>query len=417
MLRNLSLRMSQPPAPSSRSIVLPLVVAALLGGGVAAGVTTVVAGGDEHTTTVIRQPAVASSGGNGSSRANVDEGLTAADIYDRYAPGVVFVRSEITQQTDNPFDPFGGTQKSEATGSGFVIDNSGDILTNNHVIEGATEGSVTVQFADKKTVSAKVVGKDPSTDLALLKVDPEGLDLKALPLGSSKDVHVGDPTIAIGNPFGLDRTLTTGVVSALQRQIQAPNGFAIKDVIQTDAAINPGNSGGPLIDAAGRVIGINSQIETGGNGANGNVGIGFAVPIDTAKQILDSLKNGKTVQRAYLGVTSLTVDGQLDALDLPVDHGALVQSVEQGSPAEAAGLKAGDLQAQLQGQGSNDTVVLGGDIITKVDGKDIKSSDQLAQLVAAHKPGEKVKMEIVRKKATKAVTVTLGKRPATLQTG
>src|SRR4051794_15734509 len=411
--------MSQTPAPNSKSIVVPLLVAALLGGGVAAGVTTVIADngdGDGHTTTVIRQPALAAQGANGKS--NVSEGLTAADIYQRYAPGVVFVRSEIIEQTNSPFDfGFGGAQKSEATGSGFVIDASGDILTNNHVIDGATADSITVQFADKKTVKAKVVGKDPSTDLALLKVDPEGLDLKALPLGSFKDVHVGDPTIAIGNPFGLDRTLTTGVVSALQRQIQAPNGFGIKDVIQTDAAINPGNSGGPLIDAAGRVIGINSQIETGGNGSNGNVGIGFAVPIDTAKQILDSLKSGKSVQRAYLGVTSLTVDGQLDALDLPVDHGALVQTVQQGSPADQAGLKAGDLQAQLQGQSSSDTVVLGGDIITKFDGKAITSNSQLAQLVAAHKPGDKVKIQIVRKKDTKSVTVTLGDRPATLQTG
>jgi S1-C subfamily serine protease len=408
--------MSQPPAPTSRSIVVPLLIAALLGGGVAAGVTTLVSdggGGDGHTTTVIRQPAIASQGAN--SHANVSEGLTAADIYQRYAPGVVFVRSEIIEQTNNPFDPFGGAQKSEATGSGFVIDAGGDILTNNHVIDGATAGSITVQFADKKTVKAKVVGKDPSTDLALLKVDPEGLDLKALPLGSSKDVHVGDPTIAIGNPFGLDRTLTTGVVSALQRQIQAPNGFAIKDVIQTDAAINPGNSGGPLIDAAGRVIGINSQIETGGAGSQGNVGIGFAVPIDTAKSILENLKKGESVQRAYLGVTSLTVDGQLDALDLPVDHGALVQTVEQNSPADQAGIKAGGLQATLQG--SNDPVVLGGDIITKVDGKAITSSDQLAQLVSAHRPGDEVKVELVRKKATKTVTVTLGKRPAALQTG
>jgi S1-C subfamily serine protease len=409
--------MSHTPAPNSKSIVLPLIVAALLGGGVAAGVTTVLAddgGGDGHTTTVIRQPAVAAQGANGS-KSNVSEGLTAADIYQRYAPGVVFVRSEIIEQTNNPFDPFGGAQKSEATGSGFVIDASGDILTNNHVIDGATAGSITVQFADHKTVKAKVVGKDPSTDLALLKVDPEGLDLKALPLGSSKDVHVGDPTIAIGNPFGLDRTLTTGVVSALQRQIQAPNGFAIKDVIQTDAAINPGNSGGPLIDAAGRVIGINSQIETGGNGSQGNVGIGFAVPIDTAKAILNNLKRGESVQRAYLGVTSLTVDGQLDALDLPVNHGALVQTVEAGSPAEKAGIRAGDLQATLSG--SNDPVVLGGDIITKVDGKAITSSDQLAQLVSSHKPGDAVKVELVRKKATKTVTVTLGKRPAALQTG
>jgi S1-C subfamily serine protease len=410
--------MSQTPAPNSRSIVLPLVLAALLGGGVAAGVTTLIAdngGSDGHTTTVIRQSALASQGAGGA-KSNVSEGLTAADIYQRYAPGVVFVRSEIIQQTDNPFDfGFGGAQKSEATGSGFVIDAGGDILTNNHVIDGATPGSITVQFADKKTLKAKVVGKDPSTDLALLKVDPEGLDLKALPLGSSKDVHVGDPTIAIGNPFGLDRTLTTGVVSALQRQIQAPNGFAIKDVIQTDAAINPGNSGGPLIDSAGRVIGINSQIETGGSGSQGNVGIGFAVPIDTAKAILNNLKKGESVQRAYLGVTSLTVDGQLDALNLPVDHGALVQTVESGSPADQAGLKAGNLQATMQN--SSDQVVLGGDIITKFDGKAITSSDQLAQLVSSHKPGDKVKVEIVRKKDAKTLTVTLAKRPPALQTG
>jgi S1-C subfamily serine protease len=410
--------MSETPAPNAKSIVVPLLVAALLGGGVAAGVTAVVVdhgGAGGHTTTVIRQPAVASQGANGS-KANVSEGLTAADIYQRYAPGVVFVRSEIIQQTNNPFDfGFGGAQKSEATGSGFVIDASGDILTNNHVIDGATQGSITVQFADKKTVKATVVGKDPSTDLALLKVDTEGLAIKALPLGSSKDVHVGDPTIAIGNPFGLDRTLTTGVVSALQRQIQAPNGWSIKDVIQTDAAINPGNSGGPLIDAAGRVIGINSQIETGGNGSNGSVGIGFAVPIDTAKAILSNLKKGQSVQRAYLGVTSLTVDGQLDALDLPVNHGALVQTVEAHSPADQAGLKAGALQATLQNSG--DPVVLGGDIITKVDGKDIATSDQLSSLVSAHKPGDKVKVEIVRKKSIKTLTVTLGERPAALQTG
>jgi S1-C subfamily serine protease len=410
--------MSQPPSPNSKTIVLPLLVAALLGGGVAAGVTSFVVddGGDgTHTTTVIRQPAVASQGAD-DKRSSAAEGLTAADIYQRYAPGVVFVRSEITQQTQNPFDPFGGAQRSEATGSGFVIDAGGDILTNNHVIDGATPDSITVQFADKKTVKATVVGKDPSTDLALLKVDPEGLALKALPLGSSRDVHVGDPTIAIGNPFGLDRTLTTGVVSALQRQIQAPNGFAIKDVIQTDAAINPGNSGGPLIDSAGRVIGINSQIETGGGGGQGNVGIGFAVPIDTAKSILENLKKGETVQRAYLGITSLTVDGQLDALNLPVDHGALVQSVEANSPADLAGLKAGDLQATLTGSANNDSVVLGGDIITKVGGKAITSSDQLSQLVTSHKPGDKVKVEIVRKKDTKTLTVTLTKRPPVLQT-
>jgi putative serine protease PepD len=405
--------MSPPPAPASTRFVLPMLVTALVGGGIAAGVTALLvdgSGGDGKTTTVIRQAAVAASGG--STQQSVGAGLTASDIYKRYAPGVVFVRSEIVEQVSSPFDFYGGTQRSESTGSGFVIDSSGDILTNNHVIDGAK--NVTVSFADNHTVKAQLVGKDPSTDLALLKVDPEGVDLKPLPLGSSRNVQVGDPTIAIGNPFGLDRTLTTGVVSALQRQITAPNGQFIRNVIQTDAAINPGNSGGPLIDAAGRVIGINSQIETGGAGSNGNVGIGFAVPIDTAKQILATLKKGETVQRAYLGLSSLTVDGSLDALDLPVKHGALVQDVKPGGPAAAAGIRGGQLPAQLQGSGSNagGQIVLGGDIITKFDGKGVTSSNQLAELVTAHKPGAKVTVELLRKSDKKTVEVTLGKQPA-----
>jgi S1-C subfamily serine protease len=407
--------MNPTPAQTSKRLIGPMLAAAVLGGGVAATATVLLDGSSDpvRTTTVIRQSALADSSAN---RHTVGEGLTAADIYQRYAPGVVFVRSEIVQQVNNPFDPFAGAQRSEATGSGFVIDSSGDILTNNHVIDGAR--NVTVQFADHKTVKAKIVGRDPSTDLALLKVDPEGLSLKALPLGSSKDVKVGDPTIAIGNPFGLDRTLTTGVVSALQREIPAPNGWKITDVIQTDAAINPGNSGGPLIDAAGRVIGINSQIETGGAGSQGSVGIGFAVPIDTAKSILDSLKKGQAVQRAYLGVSTLTIDGSLAALDLPSRHGALVQSVQPGGPAEKAGIKTGEIQAQLQGAGTGNQVVLGGDIITKVDGKTITSSDALSQMVTAHKPGDKMSLEIVRKGGKKTtVQVTLTTRPSQLSTG
>jgi S1-C subfamily serine protease len=407
--------MNPTPAQTSKRLIGPMLAAAVLGGGVAATATVLLDGSSDpvRTTTVIRQSALADSSAN---RHTVGEGLTAADIYQRYAPGVVFVRSEIVQQVNNPFDPFAGAQRSEATGSGFVIDSSGDILTNNHVIDGAR--NVTVQFADHKTVKAKIVGRDPSTDLALLKVDPEGLSLKALPLGSSKDVKVGDPTIAIGNPFGLDRTLTTGVVSALQREIPAPNGWKITDVIQTDAAINPGNSGGPLIDAAGRVIGINSQIETGGAGSQGSVGIGFAVPIDTAKSILDSLKKGQAVQRAYLGVSTLTIDGSLAALDLPSRHGALVQSVQPGGPAEKAGIKTGEIQAQLQGAGTGNQVVLGGDIITKVDGRTITSSDALSQMVTAHKPGDKMSLEIVRKGGKKTtLQVTLTTRPSQLSTG
>jgi S1-C subfamily serine protease len=382
-----------------------MVAAAVLGGGVAAGITAVIddPGSATHTTTVIRQAAVGAS-----DVKSVNQGLTPADIYRRYAPGVVFIRAQVVRQTQSPFDLFPQQQSSEATGSGFVIDRGGDILTNNHVVEGASR--VTVSFADNHTVRATVVGKDASTDLALLKVDPEGLKLDPLPLGSSKDVQVGDPTIAIGNPFGLDRTLTTGVVSAKQRQIQAPNGFAINNVIQTDAAINPGNSGGPLIDAAGRVIGINSQIETGDSGSGGNVGIGFAVPIDTAKQILSQLKNGNSVHRAYLGVTSTTIDGSLDALNLPAKRGALVQDVTKGSPADKAGLQAGDITAEVQGQ----QIVLGGDIITKADGKDVRSSDGLASIVSGHKPGDKIALEVLRNGAKKKLTVMLAERPATL---
>ena len=252
--------------------------AAVVGAAGGAVVVAVDDPGTTKTTTVVQQAPLSSSSPVSADRRST--ALTPREIYKRDASGVVFMRSEIVQRSQSPFDLFPTEQRGEATGSGFVIDKDGDILTNAHVIDGAVK--VTVQFSDTHTVTARIVGKDTSSDLALLKVDPDGLDLHPLTLGSAKDVQVGDPTVAIGNPFGLDRTLTTGVVSALQREIKAPNGFSIRDVIQTDAAINPGNSGGPLLDATGRVIGINSQIETGGGG-NGNVGIGFAVPIDTAE--------------------------------------------------------------------------------------------------------------------------------------
>jgi S1-C subfamily serine protease len=237
------------------------------------------------------------------------------------------------------------------------------------------------------------------------------VDLHPLVLGSSKGLQVGDPTVAIGNPFGLDRTLTTGVVSALQRQIKAPNGFTIDHVIQTDAAINPGNSGGPLLDASGRVIGINSQIETGG-GSNGNVGIGFAIPIDTVKQKLNELKTKGSVQYAYLGVSSATVDSSFAGL-LPVKAGALVQTVEGGSPAAKAGLRGGDITAQVGGN----PVALGGDIITRFDGKPVRNKEDLVALVAKHKAGDKVNVEFVRNRKTKTVEVTLAARPASLSSG
>jgi S1-C subfamily serine protease len=232
---------------------------AAIGGAGGAALVTGLGDGNKTTTVVQQAPLVGSPTSDTKSSA-----LTPREIYKRDAPGVVFIRSEIVQRSQSPFDLFPTEQRGESSGSGFVIDKSGDILTNAHVIDGAVK--VTVQFSDQKTAAARIIGRDTSSDLALLKVDPDGLDLAPLTLGSAKDIQVGDPTIAIGNPFGLDRTLTTGVVSALQRRIQAPNGFTIRNVIQTDAAINPGNSGGPLLDAAGRVIGINSQIATGGGG-------------------------------------------------------------------------------------------------------------------------------------------------------
>ncbi len=388
----------------TRTSIGVALTSAILGGGlVAAAVAAMDLGATSETTTVVQQAPMAMS--RGAPRA--DGALTARELYKRDSPGVVFIRADIVQGAEepSPFDlgaPEG--RPGSATGSGFVIDRSGNILTNAHVVDGAVK--VTVQLADQKIVEARVVGRDGSSDLALLKVDPDGLGLRPLELGSAKDTQVGDPVIAIGNPFGLDRTLTTGVVSALQRQITAPNGFTITDVIQTDAAINPGNSGGPLIDAAGRVIGINSQIETGSGG--GNVGIAFAVPIDTAKQILPALKRDGKVERPYLGITSLTIDGSVAAADLPTDRGVLVQTVQQGSPAEKAGIRAGGLSGQLE---DGTTIELGGDIIQRIAGTRIRTSDELATAIADQKPGSVVAVELLRGRQRRSVEVELGSRP------
>ena len=341
---------------------LPTTLAGLAGGALAAGAILVSGIGDSSTTkTVVQQAPIASA----TPAKDGSAAPTAREIYKRDAPGVVQIKAQVVQQSQSPFDPFPQEQQGTSTGSGFVIDKSGLILTNAHVIDGASK--VSVSFEDKKTVDAKVIGKDVSTDLALLKVDASGLRLTPLKLGDSKGVQVGDPTVAIGNPFGLDRTLTTGVVSALQREIQAPDGYAIKNVIQTDAAINPGNSGGPLIDATGRVIGINSQIATGGSGSSGgNVGIGFAVPINTAKELIPQLRSTGRVTRGYLGITGTTIDASLESLNLAAKSGVLVQTVQSGSPAAKAGIKGGETTAQIAGN----VIKLGGDVIVKADGKD-----------------------------------------------
>ena len=382
-----------------KSIVPLVLISSVLGAGVAIGVVEGAGLGGSSTTTVIRQAPVSSA----APASNPSTGLTAAQIYKRDAPGVALVTAQIQQTTQNLFG-FPQTQPGTSTGSGFVIDKNGTILTNAHVVDGASK--VTVSFGNAHQIPAKVVGADRSTDLAVLKIDPSGLNLHALPLGSYNDVQVGDPVIAIGNPFGLDRTLTTGVVSAKARQIQGLNNFTIDNVIQTDAAINPGNSGGPLLDAEGRVIGINSQIETGGTG-RGNVGIGFAIPIDTAKKVIPQLEKKGSVQAGYLGLEAITIDPTLSALNLPVDHGALVQQVTPGGPAAKAGIRGGDVPAQLNGN----SIELGGDIIVAVGGKTITSSDQLASTIGAMKPGSKVTLTILRGGSRKQVEVTLGNRP------
>src|SRR4051812_39693473 len=249
------------------------------------------------------------------------------DIYKRDGQGIAFIeaKQEAQEVEPSPFNPFGETEGGgTATGSGFVIDSEGHLLTNNHVVEGASGISVKLGGADR-TYAAKVVGADPATDVALLKVDAPADQLHPLALGDSSKVEVGDPVVAIGNPFGLDSTVTSGIVSALQRQIEAPNGFSISHVIQTDAAINPGNSGGPLIDSEGRVIGINSQIETGGGSSGGNVGIGFSIPINTAREVATQIEENGKVEHAYLGIEGGSVTPQLArVLNLPVDHGVLV---------------------------------------------------------------------------------------------
>lgn len=382
--------------------------AALLGAGVVVAVLAAFGSlGGETTTTVTAVQALPATPTNASQTTT---GLTPHQIYVKDAPGVAFVTSTIVQKSESPFNLFGqeSQRQGTATGSGIVIDSNGTILTNYHVIENAVKVTVSLE-KNGKTLEAQIVGKDPSNDLAVLRVKPEGITLHPLTLGDSNAVQVGDPAFAIGNPFDLERTLTTGVISALQRQITAPNGFTISNVLQTDAPINPGNSGGPLLDALGRVIGINSQIETGGSGS-GSVGIGFAVPINTAKSEIAQLEKGGTLRGAYLGLTSLTIDSQLSALNLPVKAGALVQTVQPNTPAAKAGIKGGSTTAE------NGQVAIGGDIIVSINGKAVNSSEELANDIGAHKSGETVTLGIKRANGSggyvsKNVQVTLGQRP------
>jgi S1-C subfamily serine protease len=349
-----------------------------------------------------------------TTRVQVVEGLgrngafDPAAIYRRLSPGVVTILSIFGGGTSLFEDGGEGGQ-----GSGFVIDGDGYIATNAHVVTTERDNKtdqadrVYVEFSDGNRVPATIVGHDPNADVALLKVDPQGLSLTPLRLGESASLAVGDPVAAIGSPFGERQSLTIGVISALDRTIQSLTQFEIGDAIQTDAAINPGNSGGPLLDAEGRVIGINAQIKSQSGGGEG---VGFAIPVDTVRRSLHELRDKGRVDYGYLGVETLTVWPQLaERLELGVDTGALVQQVVDGSPAEEAGLQAGDDEITFQGQSDIGT---GGDLIVGVDGKKLTREHDLADEIADHSTGEHVRLSLIRDGERRTVDVELGKRPA-----
>jgi S1-C subfamily serine protease len=358
--------------------------------------------GDDDAT-VVRQAPMSQSNTSQPSNDNVDGGQTPAQIYEETSPGVVLIQALVTESVESPFGQ--QEQQGESTGTGFVVSKDGFIVTNAHVVQGAK--NATVKFGEDKAIDAKVMGTDPNSDLAVLKVDPDDHDLTPLELGTAKGLKVGDPVVAIGNPYGLDRTLTTGVVSALARKIQGLNGFSISNVIQTDAAINKGNSGGPLLDAQGRVIGVNSQIQTE-NG--GNVGIGFAVPVDKVKQVLPILEKGEQVKIAFLGVETVAIDDKM-AKVLKVRDGLLIAKVTADSPADQAGLKAGE--SGVTATVGDNVVDVAGDTIVSIDGKAFSAPLALADFIAGKGVGDVVKVKFRRGDKLREVDVKLARRPTT----
>jgi S1-C subfamily serine protease len=334
----------------------------------------------------------------------------ATEVYRKAAPGVVTVRSVFEGE-----GLLGGPALAE--GSGFVLNGEGEIVTNAHVVtEGsggsrAEAGQVFVEFPDRDVASAEVLGFDPFYDVALLKVDPEGLDLRPLELGDDSNLLVGQPVAAIGSPFGEQQSLSVGVVSATDRSVRSLTDFQIEGAIQTDASINPGNSGGPLLDADARVIGINQQIETR-TGAND--GVGFAVPISAVVRSIEQLREDGEVSYAYIGVSSQALYPQLaERLDIEVDFGGLIAEVVAGGPADDAGLRGGERELRFQ---AGDYTV-GGDVILAVEGRRVIEPDDLASRISAFSPGDEVALEILRDGERREVTVTLGERPTTLPAG
>jgi S1-C subfamily serine protease len=388
------------------------IVGGIVGAALIFGVFLLLGGSivDNETSPVVQSSPAAFASPGGA--------LTPEQIYQRSTPSVVEVQS--TFPSISSF--FGQQGGGKGIGTGFVVSNTGLILTNAHVVveyPDQTNGLSTPQVATKvqvvfkgsgtktTTVDATVVGVDGSTDVALLKVDPAKVPgLKPLPLGDSSAVQVGQAVVAIGNPLGLEFTMTSGIVSAVDRTLDSPTGARIENGIQTDAAINEGNSGGPLIDASGHVIGINEQIATAPSGGSGNIGLGFAVPINTAVASMKQLQNQKP--QAWLGISGVTVTSQVaSAFNLPVKQGAEVADVFPNSPAEKAGLQGATSTATIAGQ----AYPVGGDIITAIDGQKVTDMPQLQKIIATHKPGDVITLSVVRNGRTQQVQATLGSKP------
>jgi S1-C subfamily serine protease len=336
-----------------------------------------------------------------------DNGFNSARIYDQAAPGVVTIRSVFGDISSGNL-----LGASAAEGSGFVLNEDGEIVTNAHVVTNGGAGGraeadeVYVEFSDRSVVPAKILGFDPFVDVALLKVEPDGLDLQPLELGDDRDLAPGQPVAAIGSPFGEQQSLSVGVVSATDRSVQSLTQFQIEGAIQTDASINPGNSGGPLLDAGARVIGINQQIETK-SGAND--GVGFAVPISAVKRSIEQLRQNGEASYAYIGVSAQALYPQLaERLELDTDHGGLIATVVPGGPADEAGLRGGDGNIIFQAQ----RLRVGGDVILSVNGREVVEPSDLSEMISALHPGDDATLEVLRDGERIDIEVTLGERPA-----
>ena len=377
-------------SPLSRRAAV-LLATAVVGAAVGAG-TYAALDRDEGGTTAT--PVAAS----GQPAASSDRTLSVGEIYRRASRGVV----EITVGSDGGSAFPSGDVPRRGQGSGFVLDRQGHVVTNHHVVDGATRINVT--FADGKTHRARLVGSDASTDLAVIDVDAPESALAPLSLGDSDALSVGEGVVAIGSPFGLEGTVTTGIVSALHREMNAPNNFAIDDSIQTDAAINHGNSGGPLLNLSGEVVGVNAQIRSE---SGGNDGVGFAIPSNTVESVVSQLVTDGKVEHAYLGVSLGTISedvaGKLDSA-----AGAAVTEVRPGTPAAEAGLRGATASRLVDGE----PYPTGGDVITEIDGRSIASADELRRAIDRRAPGHTVELTVVRNGEERTVEVTLGERPS-----